>query len=165
MAAVTFSGFSPGEPNDWAVAPTYGQDYGYTNFSQPGFWDDASGNILLYAVIEVAPTRTFTLTHQYRDNAVRAVNVTITDTDPAALSASADGTVLFRKKLSRLQFQRFMAEHPQCLVAMEACGGAHHWAREMERAGHEVRLIEPRCVKPFIKRQKCPSSGFLENLI
>ena len=47
-----------------------------------------------------------------------------------------------------------MAEHPQCLVAMEACGGAHHWAREMERAGHEVKLIAPRYVKPFIKRQK-----------
>ena len=68
--------------------------------------------------------------------------------------AAADGTVLFRKKLSRPQFQRFMAEHPRCLVAMEACGGAHHWARELERAGHEVRLIAPRYVKPFIKRQK-----------
>jgi transposase len=37
---------------------------------------------------------------------------------------------------------------------MEACGGAHHWAREMQRVGHEVRLIAPRYVKPFIKRQK-----------
>lgn len=47
-----------------------------------------------------------------------------------------------------------MAEHPQCLVVMEACGGAHHWARELERVGHELRLIAPRYVKPFIKRQK-----------
>jgi transposase len=68
--------------------------------------------------------------------------------------AAADGTVLFRKKLSRPQFQRFIFEHPRCLVAMEACGGAHYWAREMERAGHEVKLIAPRYVKPFIKRQK-----------
>ena len=68
--------------------------------------------------------------------------------------AAADGTVLFRKKLSRPQFHRFISEHPQCLVAMEACGGAHYWAREMERAGHEVKLIAPRYVKPFIKRQK-----------
>jgi transposase len=65
--------------------------------------------------------------------------------------ASADGTVVFRKKLSRPQFQRFIFEHPRCLVAMEACGGAHYWAREMERADHEVRLIAPRYVKPFIK--------------
>ncbi len=68
--------------------------------------------------------------------------------------AAADGTVLFREKLSRPQFQRFMADHPQCLVVMEACGGAHHWARELERVAHEVRLIAPRYVKPFIKRQK-----------
>jgi transposase len=68
--------------------------------------------------------------------------------------AAADGAVVFRKKLSRSQFQRFMSEHPRCLVAMEACGGAHHWAREMDRLGHEVRLIAPRYVKPFIKRQK-----------
>jgi transposase len=68
--------------------------------------------------------------------------------------ATADGSVLFRKKLSRPQFQRFMAEHPQCLVVMEACGGAHHWARELEGDGHAVKLIAPRYVKPFIKRQK-----------
>lgn len=68
--------------------------------------------------------------------------------------AAADGSVVFRKKLTRPQFQRFMAEQPQCLVVMEACGGAHHWARELERVGHEVRLIAPRYVKPFITRQK-----------
>ena len=68
--------------------------------------------------------------------------------------AAADGTVLFRKKLSRPQFQRFLAEDAQCLVVIEACGGAHHWARELERVGHDVRLIAPRYVKPFIKRQK-----------
>ena len=53
--------------------------------------------------------------------------------------AATDGTVLFRKKLTRLQFHRFMAEQPACLVAMEACGGAHYWAREMRRIGHDVR--------------------------
>ena len=40
--------------------------------------------------------------------------------------AATDGTVLFPKKLSRPQFQRFIAEHPQCHVLFEACGGAHH---------------------------------------
>jgi transposase len=62
--------------------------------------------------------------------------------------------VVFRKKLSRPQFARFMADHPPCVVAMEACASAHHWAREMARHGHEVRLIAPHYVKPFIKRQK-----------
>jgi len=68
--------------------------------------------------------------------------------------AARDGSVVFRKKLSRLQFARFMAALPRCLVAMEACASAHYWAREMARHGHEVRLIAPYYVKPFIKRQK-----------
>ena len=51
-----------------------------------------------------------------------------------------------------------MAEHPQCLVVMEACGGAHHWARELERAGHAAKLIAPRYVKPFFERQKNDAS-------
>jgi transposase len=68
--------------------------------------------------------------------------------------ASADGQVRFRKKLTREQFRRFMAEHPPAVVAMEACGSAHYWAREMERLGHEVRLLAVQYVKPFVKRQK-----------
>src|SRR6056297_1023021 len=68
--------------------------------------------------------------------------------------AAADGTIVFRKKLSRPQFARFMADQPPCRVAMEACASAHHWARQMTRQGHEVRLIAPHYVKPFIKRQK-----------
>lgn len=68
--------------------------------------------------------------------------------------AAADGSVVFRKELSRPQFARFIAEQPVCVVAMEACAGAHHWARELSGIGHEVRLIAPRYVKPFVKRQK-----------
>jgi transposase len=68
--------------------------------------------------------------------------------------AAADGSVVFRKKLSRLQFARFMADHPACEVAMEACPSAHHWARELSAHGHSVRLIAPHYVKPFLKRQK-----------
>jgi transposase len=68
--------------------------------------------------------------------------------------AAADGSVVFRKKFSRPQVARFLAAQPPCLVAMEACASAHYWAREMARNGHQVRLIAPRYVKPFIKRQK-----------
>ena len=64
------------------------------------------------------------------------------------------GHVQFRKKLSRLQFPRFMAEQPPAVVVMEACGSAHFWAREMKKLGHEVRMIAPQYVKPFVKRQK-----------
>ena len=71
-----------------------------------------------------------------------------------AHGAAADGSVIFRRKLSRGQLVKFFAAQPPCLVAMEACAGAHHWARTIGALGHTVRLIPPAYVKPFVKRQK-----------
>jgi transposase len=68
--------------------------------------------------------------------------------------ASMTGQVKFRKKLTREQFRRFMSEQAACVVVFEACGSASYWAREMEKLGHEPRLIAPQYVKPFVKRQK-----------
>ena len=68
--------------------------------------------------------------------------------------ARADGSVAFRKTLSRGRLLGFLARQPGCVVAMEACGGAHHWGREIGKLGHEVRLVPPVYVKPFVKRQK-----------
>ena len=68
--------------------------------------------------------------------------------------ASMTGQPRFCKKLSRQSFSRFIAEQPPAVVVMEACGSAHYWAREMVRLGHEVKLIAPHYVKPFVKRQK-----------
>lgn len=69
-------------------------------------------------------------------------------------AASMTGDLRYRKKLSRLSFLKFMAEQPPAVVVMEACGSAHYWAREMARLGHDVKLIAPQYVKPFVKRQK-----------
>jgi transposase len=63
--------------------------------------------------------------------------------------ADASGAVLFRKKLRRHQVLAFFSSQPPCTVAMEACGSAHHWAREITKLGHTVRLIPPAYVKPF----------------
>jgi len=71
-----------------------------------------------------------------------------------AHGASADGSVVFRRKLSRGQLLKFFAEQPCCTVAMEACASAHHWARAIGSLGHAVKLIPPAYVKPFVKRQK-----------
>jgi transposase len=68
--------------------------------------------------------------------------------------ADASGAVLFRRKLRRHQVLTFFAGQKPCTVAMEACGSSHHWAREIGRLGHTVRLIPPAYVKPFVKRQK-----------
>jgi hypothetical protein len=72
--------------------------------------------------------------------------------------ADASGAVVFRKTLRRARVLEFFRDLPRCFVAMEACGGAHHWAREIGRLGHEVRLIPPIYVKPFVKRQKNDAS-------
>jgi transposase len=71
-----------------------------------------------------------------------------------AHGAQIDGGVAFRKKLSRDKLLGFLALQPRCVVAMEACGSAHHWGRAIGDLGHEVRLIPPVYVKPFVKRQK-----------
>ncbi len=68
--------------------------------------------------------------------------------------AGPDGQVIYRKKLTRSRFMKFITEQPTCVVAMEACATAHYWGREFLKLGHEVRLIPPIYVKPFVKRQK-----------
>jgi transposase len=61
---------------------------------------------------------------------------------------------VLRKKLSRKQVLDFFAELPPTVVGMEACGAAHYWARELIKLGHEVKLMAPQHVKPYVKRSK-----------
>jgi transposase len=64
------------------------------------------------------------------------------------------GSTVVKKKLRRKPWLEYFANRPPCLVGMEACGGSHHWARELVKLGHEVRLISPQYVKPYIKGNK-----------
>jgi transposase len=66
----------------------------------------------------------------------------------------AEGKVLVRRRLRRAEVLEFFAGVKPCLVGMEACATAHHWAREIARLGHEVRLMPPAYVKPYVKRGK-----------
>lgn len=68
--------------------------------------------------------------------------------------ASRDGAVIFRRRLTRSRLTDFARSLPKCMIAMEACAGAHHWGRIFSALGHEVRLVAPIYVKPFVKRQK-----------
>ena len=65
-----------------------------------------------------------------------------------------DGTAIFRKKVSRERFLAEVSGRGPRIVAMEACGRARHWGRELRSPGFEVRLVPPIYVKPFVKRHK-----------
>ncbi|MCP4452062.1 MAG: IS110 family transposase, partial [Planctomycetes bacterium] len=65
-----------------------------------------------------------------------------------------EGRAVLRKKLRRGQVLKFFATLPPCLVGLEACGSAHYWAREISAHGHEVRLLPPQYVRPFLKSNK-----------
>jgi transposase len=64
------------------------------------------------------------------------------------------GVAVLRRQLSRKQMPSFMAQLPPCLVAMEACASAHYWGRQIKALGHEVKLIPPQYVKPFVRGNK-----------
>jgi len=62
--------------------------------------------------------------------------------------------VIVVKALRRKDALAFFAQMPECLVGMEACGSAHHWAREFIKLGHDARMMPPAYVKPYVRRQK-----------
>ena len=66
----------------------------------------------------------------------------------------AEGGVIFRRQLRRAQMLPFFKKQPSCLVGMEACATSHHWARQLVELGHEVKLMPPKYVKPYVKRNK-----------
>jgi len=64
------------------------------------------------------------------------------------------GKAVLKKQLRRDQMATFFVNLPPCLVGMEACGSAHHWARKLQSFGHTVRLMAPQFVKPYVKTNK-----------
>ena len=65
-----------------------------------------------------------------------------------------EDTVIVRRQLRRSQMLPFFKKQPPCLVGMEACATAHHWARQLVALGHAVKLMPPKYVKPYVKRNK-----------
>lgn len=66
----------------------------------------------------------------------------------------ARGKKVFSKRISRQKLTSFVAKLPQCVIGMEACGGSNYWARRFTEMGHEVRLMSPQYVKPYVKTNK-----------
>src|SRR5882757_3678761 len=63
-------------------------------------------------------------------------------------------TVVLKRSIKRAELLTLFADRPACLIGMEACAGAHYWARELSRLGHTVRLMAPKHVKPYLQGQK-----------
>jgi len=87
------------------------------------------------------------------------MNITTVGIDLAKLvfqvhGVDARGKVTLRKQLKRSQVVAFFAQLVPCLIGMEACGGAHFWARKLMEFGHTVKLIAPQFVKPYVKTNK-----------
>jgi transposase len=64
------------------------------------------------------------------------------------------GKCLFNKSFSREKLKVFIKKQQPCTIAMEACGSAHHWARLFQQYGHDIKLMSPQFVKPYVKSNK-----------
>jgi transposase len=66
----------------------------------------------------------------------------------------ADGHVVVRRQLKRRYVLAFFEKLAPCLIGIEDCASSHHWSRQLQALGHDVRLMPPSYVKPYVKRQK-----------
>lgn len=87
-------------------------------------------------------------------NKISVVGLDLAKTVFQVHGVGEDGEVVVRKQLRRTQMRGFFARLSPCLIGMEACGGAHYWARALTELGHTVRLIAPAFVKPYLKSNK-----------
>ena len=85
---------------------------------------------------------------------IRTLGLDLGKTSFHAVGFDASGSIVLRRRFSRPQLMRFIATLPPCLIGMEACCGAHHVGRAFLTYGHDVRLMPPQYVRPFVKAQK-----------
>lgn len=85
---------------------------------------------------------------------VTTIGIDLAKNSFSVCGANAHDKILFKKSFSRLQLASFIAQHPTCLIAMEACSGAHYWSRLFTTMGHRTPIIAPKFVTPFRKGGK-----------
>ena len=88
------------------------------------------------------------------DKAIKTIGIDLAKSSFQVHGVDEQGHIVMRKKMTRNHLVVFMANLPPCLVGMEACGGAHDWARKFRSMGHDVRLMSPQFVKPYVKSNK-----------
>lgn len=85
---------------------------------------------------------------------ITTIGLDIAKTEFHLFAVNCAGKLVKKKQLKRKQVLSYLAQLEPCLVVMEACGGANYWAREFIALGHDVKLIAPQYVKPFVKGNK-----------
>ena len=85
---------------------------------------------------------------------ITTVGVDIAKTVFQVHGVDEQGTPVIRRQLRRGQVLRLFANLTPCVIGMEACRGAHHWARQLQKQGHTVKLMAPQFVKPYVKTNK-----------
>jgi transposase len=95
-----------------------------------------------------------TMNMQSNRQAIKVVGIDLAKSSFQLHGIDADGCKVLNKRLGRSKLKEFMVNLPPCLVAMEACGSAHYWGRLFQSHGHQVKLIAPQFVKPFLKSNK-----------
>jgi transposase len=88
------------------------------------------------------------------ERVIKVVGIDLAKRSFHVYGVDENGQQVISRTFSRTRLSEFMANLPACTVAMEACGSAHYWARQFREDGHEVRLIAPQFVKPFVKSNK-----------
>ncbi len=89
-----------------------------------------------------------------KESVIRFVGIDLAKRSFHLYAVDGEGRAVRRRKLTRARLRAVVAQLPACTMAMEACGRAHHWARLFRTFGHEVRLIAPQFVKPYVKSNK-----------
>lgn len=87
-------------------------------------------------------------------NSIRKIGIDLAKTSFQLYAEDETGKKILNKKMSKTKLKEFMLKAPVCIVGMEACGTAHYWARLFRSWGHEVRLMAPQYVKPYVKTNK-----------
>jgi len=85
---------------------------------------------------------------------IRVVGLDITKNVFQVHGVDRRGETVLRRRLRRSQVAEFFRQQVACLIGIEATQGAHYWARVLRALGHEVRLVAPQFVKPYVKSQK-----------
>ena len=86
-----------------------------------------------------------------KESVIKFVGIDLAKRSFHLYAVDGEGRAVLSRKVTRARLSGVVAQLPACTIAMEACGSAHHWARLFRTFGHEVRLIAPQFVKPYVK--------------